>query len=63
MDAVVDKIVGRRYESRDHFLEDVEWISLWAEEVHGLRSRAARDAREMVRVVREELQMFEHCFF
>merc|ERR1719245_2445641 len=48
-DAMTDKILTRRYECRDHFLEDVEWIALWAEEVHGDRSRAARDTRDMVR--------------
>jgi hypothetical protein len=63
VDAMMDKILGRRYVSRDHFLEDVEWISLWAEEVHGHRSRAAVDAREMVRVVGKELNTYQHCFF
>ena len=62
-DAVTDKILTRRYECRDHFLEDVEWIALWAEEVHGDRSRAARDARDMVRAARRELSLYEPCFF
>ena len=62
-DAVTDKILTRRYECRDHFIEDVEWIALWAEEVHGERSKATKDAREMVRAVRAELALFEHCFF
>ena len=60
---MTDKILTRRYECRDHFIEDVEWIALWAEEVHGECSKAARDAREMVQAVRGELALFEHCFF
>ena len=41
-------------------MEDVEWITLWAEEVHGDRSRAARD---MFRAARREISLYEHCFF
>ena len=57
---MTDKILTRRYECRDHFMEDLEWFAPWAEEVHGDRSR---DARDMVRAARRELALYEHCFF